>query len=282
MSPLARDLKNVTDGFALFGGPHILNLVTEVATRGLKAVRYQKFNVHCRLRPEAVGGLIEFDPHGVGAAVGAKLSNNLKDRIRDWNVFQNSVANFNLRSALDPAKVAAAGSIDEKTLLLAMAFPEGSPMHPSYGAGHATVAGACVTVLKAFFDTDAVFVRDRQPSPDQLRIITRAEYESDTTRYKPVACVAAAGGATLVEVPLSDNEPLTVGGELDKLAANIAIARNMAGVHFYTDYIDSLTMGEEVGIRILNEAMSAFPYYPMAVRPSMTVPKFLGGHERIG
>ena len=41
-------------GFAQFGGPHILSLVTEVATRALKAVRYQKFNVHRRLRPEAL------------------------------------------------------------------------------------------------------------------------------------------------------------------------------------------------------------------------------------
>jgi hypothetical protein len=40
--------------------------------------------------------------------------------------------------------------------LLPMAFQEGSPMHPSYGAGHATVAGACVTILKAFFDGDVV------------------------------------------------------------------------------------------------------------------------------
>ncbi len=280
MSPLTNDLKNVTDGFALFGGPHILNLVTEVATRGLKAVRYQKFNVHCRLRPEGVGGLIEFDPHGIGSAIGAKLSSNLKNRIVDWNVFQNSSANFGLRSALDPAKLAGAGSIDQKTLLLAMAFPEGSPMHPSYGAGHATVAGACIAMLKAFFDTDAMFVRDRKPSPDKVRIIPRAEYESNKIRYKPIACVAAPSGTTLVEVPLS--EPLTVGGELDKLAANIAIARNMAGVHFYTDYIDSLTMGEEVAIRTLSEAMSAFLYYPLAVPPSMTMPKFLGGHERIG
>ncbi len=36
--------------------------------------------------------------------------------------------------------------------LLPMAFPEGSPTHPAYGAGHATVAGACVTILKAWFD----------------------------------------------------------------------------------------------------------------------------------
>lgn len=45
-------------GFALWGGPHILTLVTEVATRALKAVRYQKFNNHLRLRPEALAGRI--------------------------------------------------------------------------------------------------------------------------------------------------------------------------------------------------------------------------------
>ena len=32
-------------------------------------------------------------------------------------------------------------------------------MHPAYGAGHATVAGACVTILKAFFDTSAVLAK---------------------------------------------------------------------------------------------------------------------------
>ena len=41
-------------GFAHFGGAHILSLVTEVATRALKAVRFQKFNVHRRMRPEVL------------------------------------------------------------------------------------------------------------------------------------------------------------------------------------------------------------------------------------
>jgi hypothetical protein len=41
------------------------------------------------------------------------------------------------------------------TYVLSHAFTEGSSTHPSYGAGHATVAGACVTILKAFFDEDA-------------------------------------------------------------------------------------------------------------------------------
>ena len=35
-------------------------------------------------------------------------------------------------------------------------------------------------------------------------------------------------------------------------------------------------------VRTLSEAMSAFTYYPPAVRPSMTLTKFLGGQERIG
>ena len=45
------------------------------------------------------------------------------------------------------------------TRLLPMAFPEGSPMHPAYGAGHATVAGACVTILKAFFKEDETLLK---------------------------------------------------------------------------------------------------------------------------
>lgn len=49
-----KDCMDHQQGFAHFGGPHILSLVTEVATRALKAVRFQKFNVHRRLRPEAL------------------------------------------------------------------------------------------------------------------------------------------------------------------------------------------------------------------------------------
>ena len=38
------------------------------------------------------------------------------------------------------------------TYLLSQVYPEGSPNHPTYTSGHATVAGACATILKAFFD----------------------------------------------------------------------------------------------------------------------------------
>ncbi|MEL6337710.1 MAG: vanadium-dependent haloperoxidase [Pseudomonadota bacterium] len=232
-------------GFALFGGPHILTLVTEVATRALKAVRFQKFNVHIRLRPETLAGRIELagaietaHPH-----IGSPFSD--------------------LGTAVAPtlAKVQAVTGNN----LLPMAFQEGSPMHPAYGAGHATVAGACVTILKAFFDTSAVFVR-RGSREAFLRPVA-----GDTL----LAYAPDDAGATLVA---ETGTALTLEGELNKLAANISIGRNMAGVHYYSDYYDSLRMGEEIAIGMLEEQALGYKTDPFV----LSVPTFDGDVVRIG
>jgi hypothetical protein len=101
--------------------------------------------------------------------------------------------------------------------LLPQVFPEGSPLHPSYGSGHATVAGACVTILKAMFD-------------------------GSTGYANPV--VASADGLSLVPYVGSDANSLTVEGELNKLASNVAHGRNIAGVHWRSDAYWSLRLGE--------------------------------------
>ena len=44
---------------------------------------------------------------------------------------------------------------------------------------------------------------------------------------------------------------MTVGLELNKLAANIAIGRNMAGVHWRSDYTQSLLLGQRIAVDIL-------------------------------
>jgi hypothetical protein len=190
------------DGFGTFGGPHILSLVTEVATRALKAVWYQKWGVHRRLRPEAFGGRIE-----VHRNVASGRYPMIDDEI--------------LNSAAVAAVEAQFG-----TALLPMAFPEGSPTHPAYGAGHATVAGACVTILKAWFD------------------------ESYVLPWNPAQ--ADANGTALVDAPVG-TPPLTVGGELNKVAANIALGRNGGGVHWRTDYTESIRLGEAIAIGVLEE-----------------------------
>jgi len=132
------------------------------------------------------------------------------------------------------------------TFLLPQAFVEGAPTHPAYGAGHATVAGACVTILKAWFDESDVFDPGIVNLPMTHPKI--AELRENRTPKVP----NAAGTALEDLTPLPD-PPLTVGGELNKLAANIALGRNAAGVHWRSDYTESVRLGEEIAIRILQE-----------------------------
>lgn len=183
---------NVHAGFGSFGGPMALTLLTEVATRALKAVWHQKWYVHRRLRPEVMGARLD------------AMMRNVLPAGTVHDVLANSVAVARTRAA------SADGNY-----LLPMAFPEGSPMHPSYGAGHGTVAGACVTILKALFDTDATIASWGDPD-------------------------------------------LTVGGELNKLAANIAIGRNGAGVHYRSDYTKSLALGEAIALATMQEYASCY------------------------
>ena len=240
-------------GFALWGGPHILTLVTEVATRALKAVRYQKFNTHLRLRPEALAARIEkekeiSEAHPLLGKGVAKLSDAIKATVKAVRDKNNS-----------------------GTALLPMAFQEGSPMHPSYGAGHATVAGACVTILKAFFDTSAVLVS--RPNDNAPNSILFSRYDA---KDSPVAFVPDVSKQKLKSI--CPGSPLTLEGELNKLAANISIGRNMAGVHYYSDYYDSLRMGEEIAIGILEEQALCYPTDEFI----LTLPTFDGKTRRIG
>lgn len=188
-------------GFGTFGGPHILSLVTEVATRALKAVWYQKWFVHRRLRPEAFAGLVHHARTGRNYPVSRDILNSaVLDRIFSRN----------------------------GTYLLPTIAPEGAPTHPSYGAGHATVAGACVTVLKAWFDGSHEL--SQRVVPD-------------------------ASGTALLGY---NGPPLTVENELNKLAANVAIGRNAAGFHYRSDYWESLKLGEKIAVGILEEQRETY------------------------
>ena len=71
---------------------------------------------------------------------------------------------------------------------------------------------------------------------------------------------------------------LTLEGELNKLAANIAIGRDMAGVHYFTDYYNSLRMGEKIAIGILEEQALTYLTDPFV----LSVPTFDGPIVRIG
>ncbi|MEZ4866620.1 MAG: vanadium-dependent haloperoxidase [Caldilineaceae bacterium] len=208
-------------GFATFGGAHLLSLVTEVATRALKAVWYQKWGVHRHLRPEVLGGRIHVKY--IGNSAGQKLNFDVHSAVEQIDLFNRVYAQYG-------------------SLLLPMAFPEGSPTHPSYGAGHATVAGACTTILKAWFDGSLPFNSLRHPRTG--------------APLTPVQ--ASVDGLSLQPYSGSDATALTIEGELNKLAGNIAIGRNFAGVHWRSDYRESLLLGEKVALGTLMDYVGAF------------------------
>ena len=207
-------------GFGVFGGPHILSLVTEVATRALKAVWFQKWGVHRRLRPEAFGGLIHRQLHSASSTPTPGLTS--PDPSYASKIHSDILGKTGSNQILEKIRTTYG------SYLLPQAFPEGSPTHPSYGAGHATVAGACVTVLKAWFKENDIIFKPKRPN---------------TT------------GTDIEDAP---GLSLKVGDELNKVAANIAIGRNWAGVHYRSDYTESILLGEQIALGILQEQATCY------------------------
>jgi hypothetical protein len=206
LSPTNPYLKSRTQtGFGTFGPPHLKTMVAEVATRALKCVWFQKWFVHRVLRPEAFGGLVH-----------------------------NTVTNtrsYPLHSDILNSKAVQQVFSRNGTYLLPHAFPEGCPQHPSYGQGHGTVAGACATIVKVFFDESWVI-----PNP-----VTTSD-----------------DGLSLVPYAGADAGQLTVGGEMNKIAANVAVGRNHAAVHWRSDYEASLRLGEQIAVSVLRDQRKTY------------------------
>lgn len=188
--------------FVSHGAPYILDLVTRGAQAALHAAWYQKWSVHRLLRPEAMAARVHF-----------KLMEE-----RPYDLHQDLLDSF----------AAEATYSFQGNYLLSQAYPEGSPTHPSYPAGHACIAGACVTILKALFNERYVI---------------------------PNAVVASHDGHELHDYQA---ESLRVGDELNKLASNMSLGRDAAGVHYRQDGIQGMLVGEEVAIGLLQEQSSSF------------------------
>jgi hypothetical protein len=197
--------------FGTFGGPDIAATIGAVARAAINAVWYQKWRVHLRHRPEAGGGIAHLLKTGqLPPAVAAQLPH--------FDIVLNSAA-LNLSAARN-------GSY-----LLSQAFPEGSPTHPAYPTGHGTVAGACITVLKFFYDGNTQFANLLAPSADGLILN------------------AYPNGAA----------PVTVNDELHKIAHNISFGHGIhAGIHWRSDTDTSILLGEAVAIAYLQDQIYSY------------------------
>lgn len=189
-------------GFTTFGSPHILDFTAKAARVALEAAWFQKYLVHRRLRPEQFGGNIQ-----------NKLTGSACYPIDDKLLASQALSLIYKKYG---------------SYLLPQAYPEGSPTHPSYPSGHASVMGACITILKAFFKESFVLPNPVIPSNDGLLLL-----------------------------PYSGRQ-LTIGGELNKLASNVSMARDFAGIHWRSDGTEGLNLGEEVAIGILQDYRNTY------------------------
>ncbi|MBV8895914.1 MAG: vanadium-dependent haloperoxidase [Acidobacteriaceae bacterium] len=189
-------------GFGTFGGPDIASTIEEVAVKAVNAVWFQKWYVHMRARPESFGGIVHLLKTGQENRTDVRLSNFLLNS-----------------QALEQSYK------KHGTYLLSQTYPEGSPTHPSYPTGHGTVAGACITVLKFFYDGNFVI-----PNP----------------------VVASADGLSLLPYTGADAGQITVNSELNKLGHNVSFGHGIhAGIHFRSDTDASLLLGEAVALAFL-------------------------------
>jgi len=170
------------NGFGTFGQPDFAALVAAVAGFSLNCVWYQKWFVHLRQRPESGGAIVRQILIGQGGTLDGSVNDNVLNSLAVQRSFNRYGDYF-----------------------LSQAFPEGSPTHPAYPTGHGTVAGACITILKFFFDGNFVI-------PDPL--------------------VPSSDGLSLVPYTGGDAGQITVNGELNKLAHNISFGHGIhPGIH---------------------------------------------------
>ena len=196
----------IQNGFGTFGGPDIASVLATVAKIALNACWYQKWVVHLRHRPESGGGMVHL--------------------IKNGATFDGKPDNIIFNSAALAKSYATYGSY-----LLSQAFPEGSPAHPAYPTGHGAVGGACITILKFFYDGTYVIPNPMMPTSDGINLLP---WNGDPNLGGP--------------------GPLTVNGELHKLANNVTFGHGLhGGIHWRTDSDASMTLGEAVALSFLND-----------------------------
>lgn len=195
-SPYKTQIKNEAP-FVTMGPPDIQDLIHRASRTALHACWLQKV-LHLHIRPEVYGYEVNRAKNGNNYGIHSDVLNS-STLARIFSKFGN--------------------------YLLPTSYPEGSPSHPAYPSGHASIAGAAVTILKAFYDGNYIF---------------------------PQSYIA--NGSVLDPIP----DKLTLNDELDKLASNCSYGRNMAGIHYRTDAEEGIKLGEAVAIEVLKEHVQRY------------------------
>lgn len=238
--------------FTSFGGPaDILHHIADISGYALKHAWYHKWQVHRKIRPEAMSILV----------------NNQKNTIAGFNFIDNVLMNNDIIDDI--------GTLHQdyynvsNSYLLSQQFPEGSPTHPTYPAGHSVVAGALPTLLKIFYDGTVLW----QDLPSIADSSKRVANEAGTTTF--IVAQPNADGSDIVNYAGSIAN-VSVNSELNKLGSSIALSRNTAGVHYRADGDNGMLIGEAIAIAYMRNILSSYNQTYNGTSPILTLEKFDG------
>lgn len=236
--------------FTSFGGPvDILHHVADVAGFALKHAWFGKWIINRKIRPEALSILIH----------------NQKNNISGFNFINNILINNQI---LDDIQILHQDYYNvSNSYLLSQQFFEGSPTHPSTYAGHSLVAGACCTILKIFYDGNTLW----QNLPRIADGTKRVSNESGTNTF--IIAQSNSNGTDLINYS-GNISNITVNSELNKLAENISLGRDIAGVHYRSD--NGIEIGEQVAIYYMKNIISTYNQTYNGTAPILTLEKFNG------
>jgi len=213
------------------GGPNVLASVAHVCQGALRMAWHSKYGVGMKIRPEVMAQRINLavtDDSGTYTQAVPGLDNIRECITEKAQTILDAVQTHN--GTENPGG---------DTYLLMLQFPEGSPVHPSWPAGHATVAGAGVTVLKAMF---ACHDENNEAKPWPAFVPPLESIDGSNADQ-------LAGG-----VPPG----MTIISELNKLASNVSLGRDWAGVHYRCDGDCGVLAGEEYAITYLQDVAKEY------------------------
>lgn len=239
------------------GGPNVQCCIAEVTGLALKHSWFWKWTVSRRERPEAQSILVDMiknDPdlnsnYGLSDIL---LSNAILNDIQDYN-------------GGDPYN-------KPNSYTLSSTYREGSPLHPAWPSGHATIAGAAVTVLKIFFDGSTRW--------KSLNSVINGKLSTGISG--PVEANPDDGYNSIRSYNNADSDDMTVNGELNKLATNVGIGRNWAGIHYRSDAIGGMLLGEQIAIKYMEDMLSVSVENNLnGTVPEISIQKFDGSTYKL-
>jgi hypothetical protein len=227
------------------GFGNLLCSIAEVSAAALKNGWYWKWLHSRKLRPECFGLWI----HDVKSGLVQNRGN--------FDISNVVLDNPILKKVYQSNNLVKPGS---NSYTLSQAYREGGPLHPAYISGHAIISGACITIIKCFYNGDQKWLTIPGVISGKLSGLVNSIVQSDAT------------GDNLTSYSEKDMNEITINSELDKLASNIAFGRNWAGIHYRTDATEGIQLGEKVAIHFMENLLSTMvENFPDGQPPSIKI-----------